>query len=102
MRQGFDRLGKTSLILFLLGLLLFGLELYGVRFSPSWFTSRVFYRTYAVAVVLELTAAGFGLAGRDSGAARLGLGLSLLTLTLLVGFCCSLFALLGGSTGVHG
>jgi hypothetical protein len=95
--------GKASLVLFLCGLLLLGLIYYGVRFTPGWFSPRWFYSAYFVGVCLELAAAAFGLAGRDSGKARVGLVLSLLSLVLFVGFCCGVVRLAGmGGTGVHG
>ena len=95
--------GNLTLALFLAGLVLLALDVYGARNTPSWLTSRVFYRTYFSGVVLELAAAGLGIAGLDSGKARVGLLLSLLTLVLFVGFCCSLIGLAGmGGTGVHG
>jgi hypothetical protein len=95
--------GKASLILFLCGLLLLGLDWYGVRFSPRWFSPRWFYGAYFVGAGLELAAAAFGWAGRDSGKARVGLALSLLSLLLFVGFCCGVLGSAGmGGTGVHG
>ncbi len=98
-----DFQGNASLVLFLCGLLLLGLNCYGVRFSPHWFSYRWFYGAYFLGVCLELAAAAFGWAGRDSGKARLGLALSLLSLVLFVGFCCSVFGSAGmGGTGVHG
>src|SRR5262249_19304277 len=98
-----DFRGGSSLALCLCGLLFLALCAYGVRFTPAWMSSRLFYGTYLAGLFLELAAVGFGLAGRDSGKARLGLALSLLSLVLFVGLCCSVIALAGmGGTGVHG
>lgn len=101
MRAPIDRPGLMSLALFFLGLLLFLLDWLAVRFAAPRLTFRVFYGSLFVAVALEAAAVGFGLAAQRTVLGKAGLVLALLTLTLVLGFCCCTLPRVGW-TGGHG
>jgi hypothetical protein len=97
MEQRSKRLGQVSLALSLFGLPLFPLGwliCYQTHEAP-W----LYFGGFIATVVLEAAGVGFGLASRGTIAGKVGLWISLLALTLILGFCCLIFAVLSSGMG---